>query len=33
LTPLTDPPLPGHGYWHLMTGIGSFWIFTASICK
>ncbi|GFZ45335.1 hypothetical protein JCM24511_03061 [Saitozyma sp. JCM 24511] len=23
--------LQGHGYWHLMTGVGSFWIFTASI--
>jgi dihydroceramidase len=23
----------GHGFWHLMTGYGSYLIFTAAICK
>jgi len=23
----------GHGFWHLMTGYGSYLIFTAAICR
>jgi hypothetical protein len=33
LGPVLGMVVQGHGFWHLMTGYGSYLIFTAAICK